>query len=329
MSSHKNILLTFDYEPYLGARSGSAQKCLLEPTEALRKILNNHKAKAIFFIDTLYLQNLKNLNEKADYESVCGQLKQLYSGGHFIFPHLHPHWKDAIYLNEQKEFSLTNLSHYSIANLQEEEIKKLFSDSLNSLKNIGISYEKWGYRAGGWCIQPFSKFKDIFTEQNIKYEFSVLPGYKNENPAQAFDFSSVNTQNPYFFSENVENPETKGQFVEFPISTLHFTRNVLLRDRLIRKYLWKTGDRGWGNGTSAQTEKLKSVYTDREMASIELLTLAKLNTCKKYLAEHNYMHWISHPKMFTKHGLKMFNSFLEFTNNKFEANYDFTKIEVR
>ncbi|MGZ3866680.1 MAG: hypothetical protein ACXVC6_13210 [Bacteroidia bacterium] len=291
--------------------------------------MNKHKAKAIFFVDTLYLEKLHGSEEnKGSYEKICEQLIQLHTDGHFVFPHLHPHWKDAVYLNDKKQFSLTDLSHYSIANLAYEEIEKLFSDSMNFLKNLGITYEKWGYRAGGWCIQPFAKFKEIFVGQNIKYEFSVLPGYKNTNQAQAFDFSSVRIQNPYYFTEKVEEPETSGQFIEYPISTVHFTQNVLFTDRLVRKYLWKTGDKGWGNGVSAQTEKLKSGYSGQEMASIELLTVAKLSTYKKHLSNNDYMHWISHPKMFTKHGLKMFNAFLKFATTKFNSNFDFTKIEV-
>lgn len=296
----------------------------------MRQILNKHRAKAVFFVDTLYLENLhKSAENEEAYQKVCTQLRQLFADGHFVFPHLHPHWNDAIYLQEKKEFSLNDLSHYSIANLPDEQIKRLFSDSINFLKSLGITYEKWGYRAGGWCIQPFSKFKNIFNEQNISYEFSVLPGYKNEKPSQAFDFSLIQKQIPYFFTEKVEEPEPNGQFIELPISTISFTRNVLFRDRLIRKYLWKTGDKGWGDGASAQTEKLRSVHSHREMVSIELLTMAKLSTYKKYLETHDYMHWISHPKMFTRHGLKMFDAFLGFATNRFNSNFDFTKIVVR
>jgi hypothetical protein len=318
MSGKKNILLTFDYEPYLGARSGSAEKCLLQPTEYLCAILNKHTAKAVFFIDVLYLKNLKAQSDfSADFEKIIAQIKKLYQDGHFIFPHVHPHWKDAVYDKKQKGFSLFNLGNYSIASQKPAEIKQLFTEGMALLKGLGINYSDWGYRAGGWCIQPFSSFKEIFSEQKIKYEFSVLPGYKNENPEQTFDFSSILADKPYFFSEAIETPQSKGEFIEFPISTVQFTSHISFNDRLVRKYLWKTGDRGWGDGISAQTSQLKSSFSDREMISIELLNIAKLST---------YMHWISHPKMFTKHGLKTFDSFLSFAASKYEVNFDFTKM---
>ncbi|HTA62763.1 MAG TPA: hypothetical protein VK835_09920 [Bacteroidia bacterium] len=327
MSKNRNILLTFDYEPYLGSTSGSSEKCILQPTNALRGILNKYDAKAIFFVDVLYIFNLKKkieLHESVN--SIIAQLKTLYAEGHYIFPHIHPHWLDATYLSDKKQFSLINLSHYSLVSLGSQQIENLFKESICFLKEIGISYPKWGYRAGGWCIQPFNLFRDVFIAEGIMYEFSVLPGYKNDNQNQAFDFSLTKTNQPYLFLNDVEKEDLKGKFVEFPISTVEFNKLDLFKDKLVRKYLWKMNDRGWGDGTSAQTAALKSNFINREMISIDVLTIAKLNRYKKYLASQNYMHWISHPKMFTKHGLKVFDSFLKFGTSDFNLTFDFEKM---
>jgi len=327
LKPRKEILLTFDYEPYLGARSGSAEKCILQPTEALRAILNKHQAKGIFFVDIFYLLNLKKHKElNEDLAQIIKQLKTLYAEGHYIFPHIHPHWLDSVYLENKREFSLVDLSNYSLAGLPEFQIKNLFKESIQFLKEIGISNTTWAYRAGGWCIQPFNLFKDIFIEEEIKYEFSVLPGYKNDNTNQFFDFSQVTKNTPYYFSDYPEKPEETGLFIEFPISTIYFNSTIRLKDRLVRKYLWKTGDKGWGDGTSAQTSLLKSNSPNLEMVSIELLNIAKLNTYKKHLKNSAYMHWISHPKMFTKHGLKTFDSFLHFATTHFNPIFDFREM---
>lgn len=327
MKPERKILLTFDYEPYLGARSGTAEKCLLEPTDALRGILNKHKATGIFFVDTLYLFNLQKHPELApQLDQITMQLISLHKEGHYIFPHIHAHWLDAFYIEDKKEFSLTDLSRYSLANIPKEEARNLFHRSLAFLEGLGITYKKWGYRAGGWCIQPFGHFKEIFTGNNIQFEFSVLPGYKNENPSQAFDFTQVKQNTPYNFSDIIEKENSEGLFTEFPISTIQLSSLTRTKDRLVRKYLWKTGDKGWGNGTSAQTSLLKSGVADNEMISIELLTVAKLHAYKKYLKNNTYMHWISHPKMFTQHGLRMFESFLEFAGKNFKPVYDFQEM---
>jgi hypothetical protein len=327
MNSMKKIVLTFDYEPFLGAKSGSAKKCILDPTEALRVIMTKYNAKAIFFVDVLYLLNLRKYPIlKNTYEELINQLKMLHQEGHYIFPHIHPHWLDASYLENKNEFSLTNLTSYSLASLQNSQIKKLFQESIQFLKDLGVSYDKWGYRAGGWCIQPFGLYKDIFLSEKIRYEFSVLPGYKNDNPNQAFDFSMIKENEPYFFSDLVEINNTSGDFIEFPISTIQINAISGFKDKLVRKYLWKTNDRGFGDGKSAQTAALKSNFIDREMISLDILTIAKLSGYKKYLKKQTYMHWISHPKMFTRHGLKMFDNFLDFASTNFDVIYDFKKM---
>lgn len=327
MRQAKNILLTFDYEPFLGAKSGTAERCMLKPTEALRIIMNRYNAKAVFFVDTLYLLHLKEHPElHKDFYEIEAQLQKLHAEGHYIFPHIHPHWLDAAYLTDVHQFSLTELSRYSLASLASLEIKGLFQDSIRCLKEMGITYPKWGYRAGGWCIQPFSSLKDIFISENIVFDFSVLPGCKNDSPNQTFDFSMVPNDTPYLFSDEVEQPDKIGAFTEFPISTIRYTQATGISDRIIRKYLWRKGDKGWGDGMGAQATPVKFNNANQEMVSIELLNRAKFSGYKKYLKKEEYMHWISHPKMFTKHGLKMFDRFLKLATENYDLNFDFQKM---
>lgn len=327
MNEPRKILLTFDYEPFLGAKSGTVEKCMLRPTDELRAIMNKYEAKAVFFVDTLYLLNLaKHQALNKDFLAVTSQLKELHAEGHYIFPHIHPHWIDATYLEDKKEFSLTNTSLYSLANLQGPAINALFEDSFKCLNDIGITYPQWGYRAGGWCIQPFNALKNIFISKNIVFDFSVLPGCRNDSPNQAFNFSRVTKSKAYYFSDAVEVPDDDGQFVEFPISTIQFSPLTRFKDRLVRKYLWKKGDKGYGDGMGAQLTPVKFNLVTQEMIAIELLNAAKLNGYKRYLKNEEYMHWISHPKMVTEHGLRMFDNFLDFATNNYAVIFDFHKM---
>ncbi|MDQ3110646.1 MAG: hypothetical protein M3R17_12200 [Bacteroidota bacterium] len=326
MKEAKHVLLTFDYEPFLGKKSGTADKCIIEPTNALRAVLNRYKAKAVFFVDVLFLKNLAlHPALQNDHAKVVSQLVTLYKEGHSVFPHIHPHWLDAAYIKEKNQFDLGNLSRYSLAKFPETDVRIMFSEAVSLLREIGIDYDEWGYRAGGWCIQPFSLFKNAFAENSIGFEFSVLPGHKNESENQRFDFTTVTSETPYYFSNAVETPDEAGSFLEFPISTVSFTSFTELKDKLIRKYLWKTGDRGWGDGLSAHTAALKTNAHKKEMISIDVLNSSKLNSYKKFLDDHKYMHWISHPKMFTKHGLKTFDRFLHYADQKFSLEFDFKK----
>ena len=59
-SNLRNILFTFDYELFLGANSGTVEKCLLEPTNLLINLFDKFSIKnAIFFVDTSYLIRLE------------------------------------------------------------------------------------------------------------------------------------------------------------------------------------------------------------------------------------------------------------------------------
>ena len=55
----KNLLITFDYELFLGRRSGRPLDCILQPTQLLLDKLKLYGAKAVFFVDATYLCRLK------------------------------------------------------------------------------------------------------------------------------------------------------------------------------------------------------------------------------------------------------------------------------
>lgn len=295
---------------------------MIDPVNSLRPLLTKHKAKGIFFVDILGLITFQkhNINPKgvADAKE---QLQQLFKEGHYIFPHIHPHWRDSIVIKE-KEFDLSNCTQYSLAKLNQEEIDQLFQTCLSFLKELDISYPAWGYRAGGWCMQPFSIYKDVFTKYNILYDFSVLPGYKNLDNNQKFDYTMIRKTSPYNFSQNVEVPDPHGSFVEFPISTMAYSEILILFDRILRKYHWKKNDRGFGDGLSASSAGLMYNPEKKEMLSVEKLNWVKLNAYKNFLKKNNFMHLISHPKMFTQHGLKSLDNFLSYAHKKFSIEYD-------
>ena len=53
-----NIYLTYDYELFFGSPTGSAEKCIIEPTEEIRKIAKDTGVKMVFFVDVGYLIRL-------------------------------------------------------------------------------------------------------------------------------------------------------------------------------------------------------------------------------------------------------------------------------
>jgi peptidoglycan/xylan/chitin deacetylase (PgdA/CDA1 family) len=159
----KQLLLTFDYELFLGGNSGSVLQCMLEPTEKIIPILKKHGLKAVFFIDTTYLmqlekQALSHSLAKNDLNQIIKQLNNLIKDGHYLFHHLHPHWLDAIYNPESNTWDCSNHTHFALSNLTDEQISSLFTYSDNFIKGLYPEKNKpafLGFRAGGLYSQPF------------------------------------------------------------------------------------------------------------------------------------------------------------------------------
>jgi len=62
MKKEKTLLFTFDYELFLGERSGDVIESVITPTQDVLNILDEYKIKAIFFVDTTWLIKLKELS---------------------------------------------------------------------------------------------------------------------------------------------------------------------------------------------------------------------------------------------------------------------------
>jgi hypothetical protein len=337
----KRLLLTFDYELFLGKKSGTVQNCMITPTDEILNLLKSVNIKhAIFFVDTSYISRLKEVTSesaKRDYKLLRDQLIRIVKDGHFIFPHLHPHWKDAVYNEMQNEWQLGNMRFYRFHNLTETDRKEQFNKAISEIRSIqdeaSVSYEIDSYRAGGWCIQPFSDFKPCFLEHNINYDFSVLRGEKKSNENIFYDFSSVPSKHIYRFQDEITQEVNNGAFTEFSISSIQFPESMKFKNKIINKILWYRNDRGFGDGLSASTgsdiiaphKTDASIYS--EMISVELLNRPKLPFYLKYLDQHDYMHFISHPKMLTRHNLKTLRKFLEKATSGYDLETNYKKMD--
>ncbi len=341
----KSLLLTFDYELFLGKRSGSVKKCLLEPTMKLQQILRSFGMTAVFFVDTTYLLLLEKQSKKhekaaRDFELITHQLQQLQREGHFLYPHIHPHWLDAKYLEQENQWNLSSIARYRFHLVSIPEREMLFSESNRILSEIlkpsGVPYEFRAYRAGGWCIQPFDDFAPFFKKYGIKYDLSVLKGDKCESTLRYFDFSQTSSfPDIYRFSSSITEQDLNGEISEVCISMLDGTDFIGdFSSRVFMKLLPENFKRSIGDGLSAEykgsqfeTElKEDQIGPVREMVSIELLTSISLNRYLDYFSKNEFMHFISHPKMVSPHNLETLKRFLTKVVSRFSVETDFKKI---
>ena len=327
----KKLLLTFDYELFLGKRSGTVKNCLLKPTALVLDKLKANHCKAVWFIDTVYLIRLAQLcNENTaaaqDFNDISFQLRQLQAEGHAICPHIHPHWLDAVYDAPSNQWSLQNYERYKLSAVQPQEAEALFDQSVEILKNIlkNNLYQPLAYRAGGWCIQPFTTFLSSFMKHNIHIDMSVLPGSKVDESSFSFDFSHLPSKPFYRFNASFE-PQENGEFIELPISMISTTKTQDVLNRRLNSVLWRIGNSAMGDGASiAKGPSMQS--KNGQMVAIELLNAVTWSRYKTYLGSHEWMHFIAHPKMLSKHNILYFDRFLRYSHKKFKIETDLKKI---
>lgn len=342
MSNTKHLLLTFDYELFLGENSGTPENCLLKPTEKLLNTFRDIPVRMIFFVDTTYLIQLKKqakTNEKCneDYNKIKVQIQKLIKLNHYIFPHIHPHWLDAIYNEEKNIWNLSNTEKYRFQNLEKKEQNLLFSQSINILEEIiypiKSDYKINSYRAGGWCIQPFDDFKEQFTKHNIKYDFSVTCGGFSFTDVHYYDFRKYPSKEAYKFENDVVIKKNDGSFIEFPISRIKTDLTPRRIEKLFKLSIYKYFLKPYGDGTGANaketppSEKISPEY-DYQVASLESFRLPLMYAYKNLVSENTLLHFISHPKLLTFENLKFARYFFKKLFKKHKIKSDFEKIKA-
>lgn len=334
LTSH--LLLTFDYELFLGPNSGTPQKCLIEPTRLLLEVLKKHRAKSIFFVDALYLLRLREKNLMLDFNLVAAQIRQIRAQGHDVFLHIHPHWIDAVYDPHAHQWNLSNISKYAFSALNEEELFGAFQQGYDILNEIlGETSDITGFRAGGLFAQPFQRLNAVLKQLNIRYEFSVLPGFSSEAGGFSVHYPKKQSFLTYRFNSNILEPEDHGFFKEYTINQFSFSGyhrlvNSLLYRILIKKEAWQA----FGNGKGA-VHILKNNHLRKgpfeivtESYSVELMNPWKIKRYEANLKEKRYLHMLSHPKLMSKGNLMCLDKFLKSVCSHSEVNFDFRNIPV-
>ncbi len=338
MSKKKLLLITFDYELFLGKRSGTPDQCLIQPTQQLLTCLNKFKCKALFFIDTVYLLRLQEMvalhtQAACDFEQIKNQLIQVVQSGHEIHPHVHPHWLDARYHSDTNEWDLSEKKHYTVASISESKRKELFDQSVGFIQSVldavNVQQPVDCYRAGGWSIQPFKVFSPLFVQHGIKHEWSVIPGKYQISDAHSFDFSEAPVQNPvYHFDEDPCREKKNGPFTEWTISSIKLNRFETWFDFKVSGLLNRMGKRPAlkGNTVSSAIKEEGDKYNSngrRIIASFEGLNPFNL---KKYIHAVNkagYFQFISHPKLITPYEFGMIEKMFRILTDQFEIQTDF------
>ncbi len=332
MKKNKALLLTFDYELFLGKSSGTVDNCLIIPTNHLLDLFDKHNIQAVFFVDTVYIMRMIELSKdfdavRKDLEKIRKQLLDIIRKGHSVFHHIHPHWLDSVYLFEINQWDLSNITKLTFDKISEEERSKIMAFSndflLQIYKEANSDKIPFGYRAGGLFIEPFDLIKSYFKKYNIINDYSVVFGDYRNDAVNSCDFRNVPSDREYRFSDSISNEDENGEFVEFPISTIVIKNFYKVFNGLYyRLYKRNLNLKLYGDGLSIANEINKSDRTSKKNyfkmtipASVEILNPVLYYLYKRQINNSNYFHLLSHPKLLTIESLKQLDKLLKHANS--------------
>jgi len=312
-----NILITLDYEVFLGKETGTVENCLIKPIQKLTAVAEKYNIKFILFVDATYILRLKQLMNcharlKDDYAKIRHHLKLLTSKGHDIQLHIHPHW---MYSDYNGKTWIVDKTHYKLSDLPQKEAMQIFVDSKFILEDI-IGYPVTAYRAGGFSAQPFSLLKELFTQHHIKIDSSVFAKSRYYSLFQQYDYREIPNKTYYTFEDDlcIENP--KGSFIELPLTTMKISPFFYWRLALTRVRKRPIHTR-WGDGKTTETSKESLVkrltkYT-WAYATIDEFKSSYLNMMfqrfLKKFSNDDYFVIIGHPKLVTPYSVQKFGEF--------------------
>jgi len=213
--------ITFDYEIFFGKNSGTAENCIVKPTEELIKIANKYDVKFVFFVDSGYLLKLQEYKDKYkyvqyEYDIVFNQLKKLSKLGHDIQLHIHPHWEDSYFDGKKWVIDTKRYTLHSFSDIEIDDIVYRYKKVLEDITEDNI----FAYRAGGWSVQPFNKIKKALKNNNIWLDSTVFRGGYYKSNTHFFDFRNAPKKGMWRFEDNILEENQNGYFLEIPISSI-------------------------------------------------------------------------------------------------------------
>jgi len=217
-----NLILSLDYELYFGARHGSPQRCLIEPCRALLKVTDRVAGKLAFFVDAGYLCKLEECGRRLqavrrEADEVFRHLDALARAGHELHLHIHPHWEDTRRGADGWEFDLTR---YALHSFPEDQIPDIVKRYKNAVARFAAAGSVFGYRAGGWVIQPFDRLAPALRANGIWLDSTVFPGGVTEDSTQTLDFRRSPDKDHWRFDTDPLLEARHGYFLEIPISSM-------------------------------------------------------------------------------------------------------------
>lgn len=316
------IFITLDYELFLGSKTGTPENCLIRPMDDLCACADKYGVKYIVFVDAAYLLRLYQLKNKfyqigMDYELVSSHILSLHNAGHDIQLHFHPQWIYSEW-DAKNNCWLLDMEHYKLSDMECQFAYNTFAQAKNILDNI-IGKETYAFRAGGYSLETFNSYIDLFKKNGIIIDSSVNRYSHCFSSYHNYDFRKIPKKQVYRFEDSIKKESKFGSFLELSISSsvwnpLYYT--LFVRPKIFNYHPGVIYKDGIAIGEGVKVERFRQLFHNKVLqASIDGAASNVLNliyeTAQKNM--QNDLVLIGHPKNVSDVSIKNLDNFLKVT----------------
>lgn len=323
-----NIFITLDYELFLGDITGTPKNCLIRPMNALCSSLDKYNIKFIIFVDAAYLLRMYQLKEthhqvQKDYDLVVNHLKQLKTQGHDIQLHFHPQWLYSSWNEKENRWHL-DLDHYKLSDMNKDFAFKSFGEAKALLDNI-IEEKTYAFRAGGYSLETFTDYMELFNLNEIMIDSSVYRGARMKSKYQIYDYRNIPKEIIYQFDNTIKEESQAGGFKELSISSCTWDPVYyfsIIRPKIFNYHpqiIYKDGKSNISNIKYNRFNKLNKLFQKKIFqASIDAAMSNVIDVVYKYAVNKGQKNFviIGHPKNFSDQSIRNLEYFVKEKFNK-------------
>lgn len=250
----RHLVLTLDYELY-GDGSGDVFVHMVQPTNRILAVCDQHKVKLTLFFEVLEYIRLKQEWDKGNHmgykenpvEAIEQQLKTMALAGHDIQLHVHPQWINAQFVDGAWQVDLDSWRLGDFAGPNGYSIEDMLRDGKQTIealiRPVCPDYQCTILRAGGYNVMPSGPVYQAMMNVGLDIDSSVYPGGYETGALSRYDFRAASLDLDYWpaLSEDFSKPDPGSMVVELPIFALPQRRFRKLSPARIRSALQNRG----------------------------------------------------------------------------------------
>jgi hypothetical protein len=188
------IALVDDWE-LRGNGTGCVEELQCKPMRKLMDIYESHNIHCTFNVEVMqqiymrkYQEEYTELKEQADAWDTA--VLEAFRRGHDIQLHIHPQWKDAVYINGKWVLN----DNWDITKYQEADVRAMFTDCISYLKELLPSTPPphfISFRSGSWFIAPSDFMMQVLIDKGIKIDMTIVGGFVSNTKHGQLDYSKI------------------------------------------------------------------------------------------------------------------------------------------